>query len=78
MDSMSLVFKKFNGFLALEAPKPTFCPIGLTSSLVKGTPSTTNSGVLPLRIEPIPLMVTSTPPPGSPLDATTLTPATLP
>ena len=72
------MFKKFKGFLALELPKPTLGLAALTFWLLKGIPSTTNKGELPLRIEPTPRIETFTPAPGSPLDCTTRTPATLP
>ncbi|MNG03663.1 hypothetical protein D3C84_867520 [compost metagenome] len=78
IDSISLLFKKFNGFLACELPKPTLLAPGLTSSFDNGIPSTTNKGVLPLLIEPTPRIVTFTPAPGSPLVLTTRTPATFP
>ena len=72
------MFRKFNGFFALELPKPTLGPPELTFSLLNGTPSTTNKGVLPLRIDPTPRIETFIPAPGSPLVCTTRTPATFP
>ena len=67
MLSISLGFKKFNGFLAPLLPAPKSPPDAETLSLETGTPSITNNGLLFPRTEPAPLILKVIPAPGSPL-----------
>ena len=66
MFSISAGFKKDKGFLAAEDPAPLSNPPEVPPPS-KGTPSTTNRGLFPALIEPVPLMFILIPAPGSPL-----------
>ena len=67
MFSISLGFKKFNGLPTSVPPELPASPCASVFCPKRGTPSTTNSGLLLARTEFAPLMFTEIPPPGSPL-----------
>src|SRR5690606_6409034 len=78
MLSISLGFKKFNGFLAELEPAPKLEPPAETSSPESGIPSTTKSGLLLERTEEVPRILTLIPAPGAPLLWVICTPAVCP
>ena len=75
---MSCGFKKFKGFFGLEVPPTPERPAPVEEPPSKGTPSTTNKGLLELPIEFTPRILMSIALPGSPEPVVTLTPAILP
>jgi len=75
---MSLGFKKLRGLLAGLVPNPPSEPSGEVLPADKGTPSTTYSGSLFEVTDVVPRIRNAIPAPGSPLDETVFTPATLP
>src|SRR5690606_5203278 len=78
MEAISDGFKKLNGLLGPEEPRPRLSELGVVAVLLMGTPSTTNKGELPLRTDPGPLIVMFMAAPGAPLAEVTLTPDILP
>src|SRR5690606_8682107 len=78
MEAISDGFKKLNGLLGPEEPRPRFSELGVVAVLFMGTPSTTNKGELPLRTDPGPLIVMCIAASGAPLEEVTMTPDILP
>jgi len=77
MLSISFGFKKLSGFLDAPPPIPATFTAGAAPE-VNGTPSTTNRGLFPERMELLPLMFTTIAAPGSPDVSEIWTPAVLP